>query len=1208
MKLICGILIFWMIGCGFLHGQKPPKLWHGKERSLRYQPEGQGFVIENGTLRYNKALYGINSSFRVETSDVPVLGLYMPYMGGNLQWGVRSDKGSKWLVDADYVRSVYEPGIRRYEIKDALLGKGQLLIEVLAMADANGVVVRLSGKDLPPDLRLMTMYGGADSQRFFRNADLGVDVANAFDLKPDACLGNDYQLEGTSFTMSYGQDSRNPTSVTGSFSPETLLRLGSPYSVERPSDVWESAVTASKPVLLAEFPAGSNEVHYLALKNAADGLDIPADQLHVLFDMADERRKEVASAVVVDTPDPYMNPIGGVLSTAADGIWDDVWLHGAIGWRMPLNGWRAGYTGDFIGLNARNRRHFNRYAASQVTDVPPVMSHPAPDSALNLARPLKKWGTPMYSNGYICRNPESNRRMHHYNMNLVFIDALLWHLNWTGDLDYAREVWPVITRHLEWEKRNYDPDNDGLYDACASIWASDALYYNSGAVTHSSAYNYRAFRMAALIAEKIGVDGTAYKQESEKILKALNERLWLEEEGHWAEFQDFMGKGLLHTRPGLWTIYHAIDSEVHDPFQGYQATRYIDTQIPHIPVLAKGLEDKGYYTLSTTNWFPYSWSINNVAFAEVAHTALAYWQSGRHEKASKLFKSIVLDGMYLGSSPGNIGQISFYDAARGECYRDFGDPVGMYSRALIEGLYGIKPDLLNRQVHIQPGFPSDWEHASLTTSYLDFKFERAGLRENYEITSSMDAAEKILLELRAFGTTVKALKVNGQDHNWQWIEAVGGPRLMVEVNSREKIILEIDWDQPLGQSTEVKELQHAAGDMLEVNMPARILEVKDPQGALKDFSFRGKRLRGDVQGNAGAKTLFIKVQEAGAVWWQPLHLEVRNPFSFEYDREASTLQLRIRNQTAVTQSLELAVNPGPGAWSQKLKLLPDEWSPDIEVPVDHLYLGTNRVELRIDKEVLFSEDLSLWSLKVPTRSYEMVAMDELVNASVSAIFDEVYLSPRSPFTTLQIPVQGIGEWCHPKLTADIDDSGLRAAVSNGVFTTPFGLPFYSIEDPESPNVLFVSLWDNYPDRAEVPLNGKAAHAYLLMAGSTNHMQSHFVNGKVRVQYTDGSESVLDLVNPDNWVPIEQDLFIDDFAFQTVHARPYRVALKTGEVSRDMEQLMGINPAEVYGRSIDGGAGIILDLPLDPEKELKALVLEAVANEVVIGLMGVTLVR
>lgn len=37
-------------------------------------------------------------------------------------------------------------------------------------------------------------------------------------------------------------------------------------------------------------------------------------------------------------------------------------------------------------------------------------------------------------------------------MNLVYIDELLWHLNWTGDLNYARKIFPVIKRHLQWEK------------------------------------------------------------------------------------------------------------------------------------------------------------------------------------------------------------------------------------------------------------------------------------------------------------------------------------------------------------------------------------------------------------------------------------------------------------------------------------------------------------------------------------------------------------------------------------------------------------------------------------------------------------------------------------------------------------------------------------------------------------------------------------
>ena len=42
--------------------------------------------------------------------------------------------------------------------------------------------------------------------------------------------------------------------------------------------------------------------------------------------------------------------------------------------------------------------------------------------------------------------------------------------------------------------------------------------------------------------------------------------------------------------------------------------------------------------------------------------------------------------------------------------------------------------------------------------------------------------------------------------------------------------------------------------------------------------------------------------------------------------------------------------------------------------------------------------------------------------------------------------------------------------------------------------------------------------------------------------------------------------------------------------------------------IDGGMATMLDLALNPEKELESLSIKTVANEVVIGLMGITLAK
>jgi hypothetical protein len=124
-----------------------------------------------------------------------------------------------------------------------------------------------------------------------------------------------------------------------------------------------------------------------------------------------------------------------------------------------------------------------------------------------------------------------------------------------------------------------------------------------------------------------------------------------------------------------------------------------------------------------------------------------------------------------------------------------------------------------------------------------------------------------------------------------------------------------------------------------------------------------------------------------------------------------------------------------------------------------------------------------------------------------------------------------------------------------------------------------------------------------MAGSTNHMQSRFENGEVEVTYADGATEKLELENPTNWWPIEQDYFIDDFQFRRPEPIPIRVDLKSGRI-----RVLDIAGFKGRGGTIPGGAATVLDLPLQPGKELKSLTVRAIANEVVIGLMSATVIR
>ena len=906
-------------------------------RTLQYQPgAGGAFVCADGNNRYTRALYGSHTDWRLETSDRPIFAVVKKSYHRNIRLVAEVDGIDYPLEQVSPCTASYVDGQRTYQLTG--WGGVQLTIRVIALPDSESAIWQFSSPALAGKARIKALVCEIAQPKLSRNGDIGADKPGVLEPKGEVLQTAEVALDGNTAYM-------------------------------------QVDVNVMKPLA------------------AADG----AKQ----FAAAQQYYEQLAARIQFTTPDAYINTLGGALVLAADGDWDgQTWLHGCIGWRMPLAGWRAGYLGDVLGWQDRAVSHFDAYAKSQVTHVPATIPHPSQDSALNMARAEKRWGTQMYSDGYICRNPERNDQMHHYDMNLNYIDELLWHFQYDADTAYMRKMWPVLKSHLAWEKRNYDAEGDHLYDAYCCIWASDALYYSGGAVTHSSAYNYRGNKLAARIAEIIGEDAQPYRDEAEAILQAMNQRLWLSKAGVWAEYQDGMGLKRTHDNPAVWSIYTPIDCGACTTEQAYLATDWVTRNIPHIPV-----EQSGLQTISTSNWMPYSWSINNVAAAEVMHTALAYFEAGRADEGYQLMKANIMDQMYYGQSPANFGQISHYDAARGECYRDFGDCIGISSRTLLQGLFGIIPQALDGKCIIRPGFPAEWDSASVKTPYLSYKYTRKNGKVRVEITQ----------------------------------------------NFRQP--LQIIFRQNLGG------------------------------GAFKD----------------------------------------------------------VVGSTAKTQVLEYDVDLNP------------------------------------------------------------VKLAKYYNANVTDIFKNQYLSPRPQTTTLQIPVQGIGEWCHPKKTAEINDSVFRTKIVNGVFNM-VGIPFSTPQKGQ--NIIYTSLWDNYPDAVTIPLKGKAQKAYLLMAGSTNHMQSRIDNGLVIVTYTDGTTDTLALRNPDNWCPIEQDYYVDGMAFNAPQPRPYRVCFSTGDVSRNLGSIIQLGGE--YGREIPGGAGQMLEMPLDQQKRLQSLTIRTLSNDVIIGLMAVTL--
>ncbi|MBN2612654.1 MAG: DUF4450 domain-containing protein [Bacteroidales bacterium] len=1203
-------------------------LWHNIPRAVRYQPDNGDFVIRNGDKRFNRALYGTNTGFRVETGDLPEFALYMPGMGGNLKLGIALHDTPLWLTDAASIEARYRPGSMVYEISDNLLGYGKIQLEVMAMAGAEGVIIKVAPRQLPEKSRLYMAYGGATGKRFPREGDIGADPATVFDMKPEYCKNNEFYTHENMFRLYYGparaqsEDELYENDFRLSSEEKKALRLKNKkrlYGLVPPGSVFKicdaafqntpavllSSTPSESPVIVCEFPVFTGDDLYLVIWNPETKDSVSYAGIPGMVMEAEKTRKEIAGQVKLNTPDEHINALGATLSIAADAVWEEPsYLHGAVAWRMRLPGWRGAYAADWMGWHDRARIHFNAYLKSQY--LSPDSGPNMPDPKTNLARQEEKEGNSLFTSGYISRNPNQVSKPHHYDMNLVFFDQLLRHLKWTGDKAYAREIWPALKRHLAWEKRCFDGNGDGLYDAYAAIWASDALQYSGGGVTHSSSYNYKANSLAAEIARWIGEDPDPYYREAAKIKKAVNSLLWMPDKGWYAEYKDLLGLQQVHPSAAVWTVYHALDAGIADPFSAYQSLRYIDTQIPHIPVKAKGMTDGSYHVLGTTSWMPYTWSINNVALPENLHTSLAYWQGSRYEEAFNLWKSSLIESMYMGSSPGNFQQLSFYDAFRGELYRDFADPIGVAARTLVEGLFGIAPDAIGKILTVQPGLPDKWNAASLATPDFEFDYLREKNIETYNLKQAMPVKMKLRFCFVARAENIESVMVNGKNVSWQVIEeSIGTPRVEILSDYAEAYNIEVRWQ---GQQIEKKSYTGYISNTGNLSVSykfAKIEDVYDPQSILNNLKFEQGNLLTAFKNITGNRTIFIKLRQAAMVWWEPVNIELREPVEIVAcnSQEKDILSFKVRNNTDTPVDAEYTVNQGVGSKKQRISIAAHSCTETVEWRGKNLFPGSNLVRVEA-QGIAITKPVLNWNIDdKENANYKTLDLSAYFNDSVTAIFKNRYLSPRSPYPTLQLPVHGIGDWCSYKESASIDDRGLRQLADGvGIFKIPQGVPFRTPFEIYLPNIIYTSRWDNYPAKVVIPLEGKADHVYLLMAGSTHHMQSRFVNAKVTVVFEDGTSEVLELKNPENWWPIEQDFYEDGFAFSTGAPRPLRLHLKTGRVTLEGYNVLSKNKTI----HIDGGAANILDIPLNRSKNLKELHLETTANDVVIGLMAVTL--
>jgi hypothetical protein len=433
---------------------------------------------------------------------------------------------------------------------------------------------------------------------------------------------NDVELEKADYCLSRYQDGMRSYEVKHpAWGKKAVVRIKAVIGQEDNRIIWRLRVANFDGPVKLDLPHQQASVNfsediYLSCNNLNFSF-LTVRQGEALFDRMESDMQQVASAITINTPDKYINPLGSILSVVQEKI----------------------------------------------------------------------------------KN--------------VSVEEMLWHFRYDANRDAMQRLWPSLESYMQ---------------------SIDGTHLSTPMLAKSYWLNTMAARIAALTHR----DGATYFIKADEALAKLNEHLWMADKGCWAEKKE---SERLYDVPALWSVYTPIVYDACTPEQAYLATKYIDREIPHIPVTSE------LSTLATSNWMPYTWDMNNVSPAAVMQAALACFKAGRNEEGFRLMKANIIDQMFDGQSPGNFEQTSKYDVVNGAQGRDMADCISVTARTLTEGLFGIRPDAFIRRCIIHPGFPESWDSASISTPYVDYRFRRQGNLLIYDVTQHFNQAQQIVLRV-----------------------------------------------------------------------------------------------------------------------------------------------------------------------------------------------------------------------------------------------------------------------------------------------------------------------------------------------------------------------------------------------------------------------------------------------------------------------------
>ena len=236
-------------------------------------------------------------------------------------------------------------------------------------------------------------------------------------------------------------------------------------------------------------------------------------------------------------------------------------------------------------------------------------------------------------------------------------------------------------------------------------------------------------------------------------------------------------------------------------------------------------------------------------------------------------------------------------------------------------------------------------------------------------------------------------------------------------------------------------------------------------------------------------------------------------------------------------------------------------------------------------------DLNRWTLVDLAAVYNATIVDALARVEKEA--------PRPANPASQVGFDywrsHLGDRHHGDAVQMPSDAAWRAKVgADGVAWTTDGIPFKTVK--EGNNIGIVTQAGAYPLRLEFPVSAVGKTLYLMISGESFPVQSHMPHLRVTLHYTDGTEQERLLVSPfgigdcwSTWCGRWHDTAVNGFENLGGRFGP-----KGSLDVADLRQPVNVD-TEAH----------LVSFPLHGGKTLETVRMEAVANDIIFGIMGAT---